>query len=258
MSKKAKTHLKAHLAHAAMPRPMHQPLRLAGYSGRATPELKVADTNTASLGNGESAGVLLRNSANISTTVDSPAAQATHQIACLNTMAQGTDFTGRVGRKILPKSVLINMIFNPNFNALSSAGLTYEVIRIILFWDFQSNGNTTFTLANLLLDQGATPLTNTSSPVNLQFRDRFKILIDKKIVFDGCSISSGGYPSGGQNQSKVFKKYIKLGNVSTTFNDTGSAVYGDVQSGALMMAVFTENDSTYRMQYTARVRFIDS
>lgn len=231
------------------------PNRKIGFSKQG--ELKVCDVNTAVVSdNGQSGGILVRDSNNISSAVSSAAAQATTQVVCLNTMAQGTDFTGRVGRKILAKSVLLDAEIYPVMT--TSTGGFADIVRCIVFWDYQSNGKTTFPLSDLLLDQGATPLTNTTSPINLQNRDRFKILFDKRYNMNPYAVNSGAYVSGGAPHPINIKKYIKLGNVSTTFNDTGSSVYGDVQSGALMAVFFSESDSNCRLMYTARTRFIDA
>lgn len=222
------------------------PQRSIGLSHRA--ELKVCDVTSAD------ALITMNSASGVSTAVDNTTAAATHQIACLNTMAQGTDFTGRVGRKICCKSILLDIEFMPIIADSPEQG---EIARVVLFWDLQSNGATTFTLSNLFLDNSASATSGTTAPVNLNNRDRFKILMDKRIAFPACKYTAN-VVTAGSPVAKNFKKYIKLGSVTTTFNDVGTGVYGDVSSGALMLLVYGENGSAISFLYSARCRFIDA
>lgn len=223
------------------------PMRWVGMAKPHQGELKVNDITS------NDTPIKANSSGSVSTTVDGSNAAATHNIAVLNSMAQGTDFTGRVGRKIVCKSLLLDILQFPITTASSPDG---DIMRVMVFWDFQSNGATTFTLANLLTDFSASPTVSATTPINLNYRDRFKVLMDKR-YFQPASNYAAGSLTTGSPQPRNIKKYIKLGNVTTTFNDTGTGVYGDVMSGALMLLVFSENGASF-YTYSARVRFVDA
>lgn len=224
----------------------------AGLASHHQGELKVCDVGPG-VGAGGGSYIAIGNASTISTVVDNTTAAAAHQIAVCNSMAQGTDFTGRVGRKIVNKSLYLQYELLP-ISTTSSFG---DIIRVMVFWDLQSNGATTFTLANLLLDQSAVGTTNTTSPNNLQYRDRFKIIYDKRHIFQGGVYAAGVLTQGSPHPVSV-KKFIKLRDVPTTFNDTGSGVYGDIQAGALIFLFFSEEGGAVKMNYTTRLRFVDA
>lgn len=224
-----------------------QPPRWIGISKGAMSELKVCDVSSDDL------QITAQTASTISTSVDNTTAAATHNIACLNTMAQGTDMTGRVGRKLRCMSVLLDLIAQPLASSSTNVG---DIMRIVLFWDLQSNNATTFTLANLFLDFSANGSSGTTAPINLNNRDRFRILMDKRVALQPV-VYSGSAVSTGSPVTRNIKKYIKLGDVSTTLNDTGSGVYGDISSGALMLLVYSEYGKCQYV-YTARTRFSDN
>lgn len=230
-----------------LPKGRLQSPRWIGLGAQHIGELKVCDVTSDDL------QITCQTSSTISSTVDNTTAAATHNIACLNTMAQGTDFTGRVGRKIRCMSVLLDMIAQPLASSSTNVG---DIIRVVLFWDLQSNGATTFTLSNLFADFSASSSSGTTAPVNLNNRDRFRLLMDKRITMHPETYSASALTTGAP-MCKNLKKYIKLGDVTTTFGDAGSGVYGDVQSGALMLLVYSEYGKTQYV-YSARTRFVDA
>lgn len=90
-------------------------------------------------------------------------------VALLQNVPAGTDVNERVGRKITNKSILFRIQAYTESTALSGAA-----VRIMLIYDSQTNSagvNVTDVL------QFAQPL----SPMNLNNRDRFKVLKDRYI-----------------------------------------------------------------------------
>lgn len=223
------------------------PMRWVGMASHHQGELKVNDISS------NDTPIKANASGSVSTTVDGAGAAATHNIAVLNSMAQGTDFTGRVGRKIVCKSLLLDIIQFPITTASSPDG---DIMRVMVFWDMQSNGATTFTLANLLSDFSASPSVSATTPINLNFRDRFKVLMDKRYYQPASNFAAGSLTTGSP-QPRNIKKFIRLRDITTTFNDTGTGVYGDIASGALLLLVFSENGASF-YTYTSRVRFVDA
>jgi len=212
-------------------------------------EKKVVDVN--------SGYIVLRNAASISTAVDNVQAQATHQVWCLNASAEGATYTDHLGRRQCNQSLWVNLYFMPN-TTVSLADEQGDSVRVIIFWDFQCNGGTTFTLSNLLQDTGATPVTDTLAPINLNNRERFRILLDKKITLEAFCLNGSSILTGGSPKFHILKKYINLKGVETTYNtDASSGAYGEIQTGALMMAVFSQFDQNYLFKGQSRVRFTD-
>ena len=103
----------------------------------------------------------------VSTTTISPVAVAGATVL-LNGVAQGSDYTNRIGRKVLLKSMLFRANMYPVLNTASPIGNT---IRLLLVYDSQTNGALA-AVADVL--NAATYL----QPTNLNNRDRFRILLD--------------------------------------------------------------------------------
>lgn len=170
----------------------------------------------------------------------------------------GTDYTNRIGRKIIMKSVYIRGFVRsePSSTAGQVGTCTAQQIRIIIFIDFQPNG-TAPSVTDLLT--GAT----TVSHLNLNYRDRFKILKDKIIVLDPYIVNatSGTSVAAATNQIKNVKIYKKL-NQEVIFNATNGGDIADINSGALWMltigSVPAGTNTDANAVLTTRVRFIDA
>jgi len=208
---------------ASVPR---APLATRGFYGqfswRGRDELKVID-NPSGSGNAPSAGV----------------------VVLLNGVGQGTDYTQRIGRKILLKSILFRFSVVPNTATSSSSG---DIVRMMLIYDCQTNAAT----------PGITDILNLAAfnaPMNLNNRDRFKVLSDKFItmasaVYTGAALTTG---SPSPKQVKVFKKM----NMEQIFGGTASSV-GSINTGAIFLIVISLNNAASTYLYDSRVRFIDS
>ena len=85
-----------------------------------------------------------------------------------------------------------------------------------------------------------------TSFMNLNYRDRYKIIIDKKIAMDSFS-STGTY---------VLKKYKKLAT-GVTFN-SGIGGVGAINTGALYMLIFSQGASYVYGYGRTRIRFTDA
>jgi len=94
-------------------------------------------------------------------------ADTTGTITALNLVATGTDFTNRIGRKILMRSIYIRYRVN-NFDNSSVNNCS----RVILVSDMQTNG--ALPAITDVLDT-----IHAESQVNLNNRDRFRIIWDK-------------------------------------------------------------------------------
>lgn len=132
----------------------------------------------------------------------------------LNGMANGSDASTRIGRKVNIKSLLIRWTF------ASATTTTWDSpIRILVVYDKQANAAAPAITDVLLTD-------NFASQNNLSNRDRFVTLVDFVTPVSigggsgGCLSSYGGV---------IFKKL----NLETMFNAGSAGTIGDITSGSI-------------------------
>lgn len=206
---------------ASVPR---APLATRGFYGqfswRGRNELKVID-NPGGSGNFAAAGI----------------------VVLMNGVAQGTDYTNRIGRKILLKSWLFRVGIVPQ--AITSP--SGDICRVMLIYDCQTNAATP-----AVTDILTTGFYN--SPMNLNNRDRFKVLADKFVTIGAANYAAGALTTGSPvpRQIKIFKKM----NMEEIFGGTGATV-GSINTGGLFV-VFISLSATTTYVYDSRVRFLDA
>lgn len=180
----------------------------------------------------------------------------TGAISLLNGCVQGTDYTQRIGRKIMLKSLYIRgRIQTESATTAQASNTIAQLVRMIIVCDTQPNG-TVFAITDLL--NTATP----ESQLNLNNRDRFSVICDKQWVL-GPEYYSGtatqAYNSSSQ-QIYPIKKYKKL-NIETIFNAGNAGTIADMNSGALYMvwigSTGAGNFTDANAILSSRVRFQD-
>lgn len=203
------------------------PLRTGGFYGlynrRGREELKVIDSGAGS-GNFSNTGILV----------------------LLNGVSQGTDYTNRIGRKIILKSLLFRLTVVPNN---SSAGLAVgDIARMVILYDCQTNAATP-AVTDVL------NLADFNEPMNLNNRDRFKVLSDKFITIGAATYTAGALTAGSPvpKQIKIYKKM----NMEQIFGATGNTV-GSIQTGAIWVLFISQGASASTYLYNSRIRFIDA
>lgn len=154
-------------------------------------------------------------------------------LRALNLLGQGTDIDQRIGRKVLGKSILLQLSWRM-FEAADSEGNTLTMpvqIRSMLVWDKQPN-NVHATIGDILYSiysQNNTVVPMPNSPNNLKNRDRFRVLWDCK-----DTLSPGG------DSIRVYDKYLKL-NKETIFTDgSTSADIGSISTGVLYLLLLSD------------------
>lgn len=167
----------------------------------------------------------------------------------------GTDYTARIGRKTVIKSVYIRGVVQlENVNLAVSTVTISQQARFILFIDLQPNG-----AAPVVTD-----VLNTADPtshLNLNNRDRFRVVKDKTFVFDPLRVDPAVGPVSFNRTIYNFKCYKKL-RLEVIFNGTNGGSIADINSGALYMfwigsaAAGTGTDSNAIL--STRVRFDDN
>lgn len=197
------------------------PLRTGGYYGplmrRRLGELKTTDL-----------------------TANTYAGTTTGSVTLLNSLSAGSDYTQRIGRKCLFKSIFIRgWVFPEDTSTVNN------LARIIIFYDRQTNSSTP-AITDLLVS--ATSVSN----INLDNRERFKILVDKQFAMPAYIEASGM-----GTIPKSFKIYKKV-NLDTIYDDTTAGV-GSISTGGIFMLTIgnavSGTGSTF--QVCSRLRFSD-
>jgi len=200
------------------------PLRTGGfygvYNGRRRDELKFVDT-----------------------TIATTPFTLVGSIVLLNGVTQGTDFNQRIGRSVSMKSLLFRFTVEKATGA-NSDGAT---ARIILFYDAQTNG-----AAPAVTDVLATA--SHLSPMNLNNRDRFKILADSYLETEAFVNTAGVISAGSycERTKTIYKKMTMECQFSGTTNAVGSIATG----GIFALFISSELNGTGYSVYS-RTRFTD-
>lgn len=160
-------------------------------------------------------------------------------VQLLNGLAQGSDFTNRIGRKLLMKALYIRLQIVP------AATPTSQTNRVLIVYDRQTNGADP--LITAVLDSA-----NPAALMNLNNRERFRVIWD----YSFATAVNG-------QTTKLVKKFIRFKRgLDVQYQGTTAAV-ADVTTGGLF-CVTTGNQtavSTLANLVTGsqvRIRFEDS
>lgn len=153
----------------------------------------------------------------------------TGSITLLCNPSLGSDYTSRIGRKITIRNYYIRGWVTPSVQAATSGGLVgpSQLARMIILIDMQPNGSA----------PAITDILSTASPsshINLNYRDRFKILTDKVFPMDASLLSTTNQYVGYGKGTYAIKKYKKC-KIDVIFNSTNGGTIADISSGALYM-----------------------
>lgn len=167
----------------------------------------------------------------------------------LNAVATGSDFTQRIGRRIKMKSWFFRCWFS--LKTTNTTITNSSSNRLLVVYDKQYNATVSGTTATVPTVAGQTSLVlqnnSTVSPINLNNRDRYKVLLDKTIPLDMSQIG------------KHITIYKRL-NLDVTFGNTG-ATGGDIQTGAILMFMVGSAapalNTTPIASWYSRIRFVD-
>lgn len=179
---------------------------------------------------------------------------AAAQINLLNGVVQGTTETTRLGEEIKPTSLQLRGTI---FGTTSATQADFEV-RIIVFWDRQSNG--VAPTAAQLLD--LTTITQAyHAPYNRDYQERFTVLWDHNIHNQFNTWTGSGTVLAAT--SKGYSKYIKL-NRKVMYGLANGGTIADIATNSLYLlttqstAAGTGSPVAAQHVYGARVNFRDT
>jgi len=181
----------------------------------------------------------------IDTAQASYACDTTGTVTLLSGVATGTDFTNRIGRKVVFKSFLIQGLVNIQDNTVAA-----NLSRVMIVYDTQPNGALP-AVTDVLLASDAT------APLNLNNRDRFRVLMDKRYV-TGVTDNTATQAIADRTVAGPLVKYKKI-NLETIFDGTTAAI-ADIQSGSIFLLTIgtaTAGAATI-LRATIRLRFNDA
>lgn len=175
-----------------------------------------------------------KKNADVETGVTVPLTSSFATPALVNGIAQSTTPGGHIGRRATMKSLQLRYTAAPSNNV--------SQVRVLLVYDKQTNAATP-TATDIVQSNVFT------SPLNLQNKDRFVVLMDEV---------SAIMPSTTQNVSG--SRYMKM-NLPITFNGSTAATVAAIQTGAIWLLVANNSDpaigTTSNFYYYTRVRFTD-
>jgi len=181
----------------------------------------------------------------------------------------GSDFNQRIGRKVVIKSIYFKWRMYPAWmvtslvegqNMLDVNYFPQTQFRVMMVWDTQPNGVQP-TIGDILTEVSASGLPDTQSFINMNNRDRFRIILDK--------FHQNGFQNTGTNKdmfsnaANVFtgKKYKKC-NMEVIFNATGGGTIADISSGALYIVALSsasaDSHAFGELVFNTRVRYDDA
>lgn len=173
------------------------------------------------------------------------------QVHFLSGIAQGSDFNNRIGRKSKAVAYLFRGMITPG-NDTTHIG---QRVRVALVYDEQPNG-TVPAYGDIFQDFTSAGVASSDvwSGMNLNNRDRFKVLKDWTVVLGTASVGVSG--ATGFNAVKSLIDYKRL-NLDMTYKGTTASI-SDVTTGAFYLVSDTTDggvapailDYNFRLRYT--------
>lgn len=186
---------------------------------------------------------------------------STAQLTPLNIVTSGSSMFNRIGRKISMKSVHLQgyMVNTGNVQANGSFA------RIIIVYDKQPNGalpNYTDVFTDQINNTGGDiKISNPSSGINLNNRDRFEIIVDRRFFLPGTTATGVSAQVAATCDPMHFEIYSKLKNREVHFKaDSSPGVIGDIATGSLVLITIGDKASgsdPWGMDLNIRLRYSD-
>lgn len=182
-------------------------------------------------------------------------------IKFLNPVVVGAELYQRTGRKIYMKSIQIR----GHIYSLASSVLDEGALRTLLVYDAQPNTGTPL-IADIIKDANAGAATSVFSSVNLDNRQRFKVLREwnwhmgsTAANFGGQGIATGQTTIQDGSQCIHINEYVKLGGLEAVFNAVNGGTVADIVSGALFLVNISDTNVTgcWTLNYSTRLRYKD-
>lgn len=188
----------------------------------------------------------------------------TGNIIAINLVQVGSSMFNRIGRKIEMRSVRVTGTMNTF--TVTRATLTPDFGRIMIVYDRQTNGAYP-AMADILQDteQSGTNTTNSLSGLNMNNRERFVTVMDKRFTLPQATATAGVltnvYPNDEACPVKI-DEFRKLRGMTTHFKaDSNAAVIGDIATGGLYIVSLAYRQASgtelFDLDYNVRLKYVD-
>lgn len=182
----------------------------------------------------------------------------------LNGIQEGTGEFNRIGRKVLMKSIHMKG-FLQGIQAITSPD---DIMRLIILYDRAPNSRAAlppFTEMFQDTSQAGALSNNALSSLNIDYKDRFSILMDHKLLLPasptGAIATEVGTLTTLNGMEGICQKFIKI-NLETQFSSTANpCTVTNINTGALYFIAIGANVTTanayWGLNASFRLRFSD-
>lgn len=188
---------------------------------------------------------------------------ATGTIQALNLIQVGSSMFNRIGRRVEMISIRLEAniaIINATRASLPDYG------RILVVYDRQTNGAYP-AITDVLqdTDQLANNTTSSLSGLNMNNRERFVTILDKRMFIPGvtntATVITNPFPTDTCQFQPLTNEYRKLFKLTTHYKaDSNPAVVGDISTGGLYiisLANLIAGTENFQMAWNARLKYVD-
>lgn len=193
----------------------------------------------------------------------------------LNPPIEGAGFYNRIARRTRGVSLEIRGHITPTVNNANI--VADQFARVMILYDRQMNGAVP-AVTTVLLDynnNGATTTTSFSG-LNMDYRDRFLVLRDRKIKLPGMGVNGAPttaltsiYQGDLKDGLMVYHEFIRLNGLETQYKASAGS-QGDIATGGFVILLISEADAgnpapgananpttAWKLEYQARFKFYD-
>jgi len=188
----------------------------------------------------------------------------TGNVVCINLIQVGSSMFNRIGRKVEMRSIRITGKLNTA--AVTRATLSPDHGRIMIIYDRQTNGaNPAITDFLQDTDQAGTNTTDSFSGLNMNNRERFVTIMDKKFIIPQATATAGVLTNVFPNDCEIpvrIDEFRKLRGLTTHFRaDSNPAVIGDIATGGLFIISLSEEQTAgtelFNFEFNVRLKYVD-
>lgn len=192
------------------------------------------------------------------------ALNTTGTVTAINLIQVGSSMFNRIGRKIEMRSIRISgQLFTAT---VTRATVVPDYARVLIIYDRQTNGAFP-TVSDILqdTDQAGTNTTEAFSGLNMNNRERFVTIMDKRFTIPQATATAGVltnvFPQNEMYPIKI-DEFRRLRGLTTHYKaDSNPAVIGDVSTGGLYAVSIAQTQAAgtelFSFQFNCRLKYVD-